>query len=81
MNKKIIKNKTKEIGEFYVVATPIGNLNDISFRAIEVLNFVDFVLAEDTRISKKLFNKFNIDAKLISYNSFSSRNKKDKIIG
>ena len=46
------------IGKLFIVATPIGNLNDITFRAIEVLKNVDIVLAEDTRQSKKLFAHF-----------------------
>ena len=48
------------IGKLFIVATPIGNLNDITFRAIEVLKNVDIVLAEDTRQSKKLFSNFEI---------------------
>ena len=42
----------------YIVGTPIGNLSDISFRAIETLNSVDFVYAEDTRHTRKLFNRY-----------------------
>jgi 16S rRNA (cytidine1402-2'-O)-methyltransferase len=51
----------------YIVATPIGNLEDITYRAIEVLNTVQFVLAEDTRVSRILFNKYDISTQLISY--------------
>lgn len=54
-------------GQLYVVATPIGNLQDITFRAIETLKKVSFVLAEDTRESYKLFNKYGIKTQLISY--------------
>ena len=46
------------IGKLFIVATPIGNLNDITYRAIETLKNVDIVLAEDTRHSKKLFAHF-----------------------
>jgi len=54
-------------GKLYVVATPIGNLEDITFRAIDTLKNVIFVLAEDTRESYKLFNRYGIKTQLISY--------------
>lgn len=54
-------------GKLYVVATPIGNLEDITFRAVNVLKDVVFILAEDTRESKKLLDKYNIETQLISY--------------
>lgn len=54
-------------GKLYVVATPIGNLEDITFRAIDTLKKVIFVLAEDTRESYKLFNRYDIKTQLISY--------------
>ena len=60
-------------GILYLVATPIGNLEDISFRAIKILNESDVVLAEDTRESKKLFQKYDIKSKLISFNDHSSQ--------
>jgi 16S rRNA (cytidine1402-2'-O)-methyltransferase len=56
-----------EKGKLYVVATPIGNLEDVTFRAIEILNRVAFILAEDTRESKKLLDRYEINTKLISY--------------
>ena len=67
-------------GILYLVATPIGNLEDISFRAIKILNESDIVLAEDTRESKKLFQKYYIKSKLISYNDHSSQSKIDSMI-
>lgn len=54
-------------GKLYVVATPIGNLSDITFRAVDILKKVPFILAEDTRESKKLLEKYNIQTQLVSY--------------
>jgi 16S rRNA (cytidine1402-2'-O)-methyltransferase len=54
-------------GKLYVVATPIGNLSDMTFRAVDILKKVAFVLAEDTRESKKLLEKYNIQTQLVSY--------------
>ena len=62
-------------GTLYLVATPIGNLEDITLRAIRILNESSIVLAEDTRNSKKLFVAHTIASKLVSYNDFSSQKK------
>ena len=67
-------------GSLYIVATPIGNLNDITNRAIEILNKVDICAAEDTRKSIKLFNAHNINTKLTSYHKFSEKNKTISLI-
>ena len=67
-------------GTLYIVATPIGNLNDITNRAIEILNKVDICAAEDTRKSIKLFNAHNINTKLTSYHKFSESNKTISLI-
>ena len=64
----------------YVVSTPIGNLNDITFRAVEILKKSDFILCEDTRHSLKLLNNFNIKSKLISYHKFNEKKSLNKII-
>ena len=64
----------------YVVSTPIGNLADITFRAIEVLKNSEYILCEDTRISKNLLNKYKIRSKLISYHKFNEKKNLEKII-
>ena len=67
-------------GSLYIVATPIGNLNDITNRAIEILNKVDICAAEDTRKSINLFKAHNINTKLTSYHKFSEKNKTISLI-
>ena len=57
----------------YCVATPIGNLGDVSFRAIYILNKSDLILSEDTRVSSKLLSKFNIKTKLLSNHKFNEK--------
>ena len=64
----------------YLVSTPIGNLKDITFRAIEVLEKSDYILCEDTRISKNLLNKYQIKSKLISNHKFNEKKNLIKII-
>ena len=66
-------------GVLYIVATPIGNLADISFRAIEVLKNTDYILCEDTRVTKKLLDHYQITTPTISYHQHSD-NKKVKEI-
>ena len=64
----------------YVVSTPIGNLQDITLRAIEILKNSDFILCEDTRVSKKLLSHFNIRANLISNHKFNEKKNVNKIV-
>lgn len=64
----------------YIVATPIGNLDDISLRAISVLKSADFVLAEDTRETFKLLNHYNIKRPIISYHQHSQLQKIEYIV-
>ena len=64
----------------YLVSTPIGNLTDITFRAIEVLKNSDYILCEDTRISKKLLNKYKIRSNLIPNHKFNETKNLKKII-
>ena len=68
------------MGTLYVVATPIGNLNDMTLRAISTLKEVSYILCEDTRTSLKLLDHFDIKNKLVSYHKFNEMEKVDKII-
>jgi 16S rRNA (cytidine1402-2'-O)-methyltransferase len=67
------------MSKFYVVATPIGNMGDITFRAVETLKNVDMILCEDTRTTKNLLNKYNINKPTMSYHAQSKLAKTDKI--
>jgi 16S rRNA (cytidine1402-2'-O)-methyltransferase len=67
-------------GKLYVVATPIGNLSDMTFRAVDILKKVPFILAEDTRESKKLLDKHNIPIQLVSYRDENHDKVLEKIL-
>ncbi len=73
------KNKIEK-GTLYLVATPIGNLADISYRALKVLDGVDFVAAEDTRNSLKLLTYFGISKELVSYYEHNKKERGEQII-
>ena len=64
----------------YVVSTPIGNLGDITLRALKILSKSDYILCEDTRFSKKLLSKFKINSNLISNHKFNEKKNLQKII-
>ena len=64
----------------YIVSTPIGNLEDITLRAIEVLKNSDIILCEDTRRSIKLLNHFKVKNKLVSYHKFNEKKQASKVI-
>ena len=64
----------------YIVSTPIGNLKDITIRALDILSKSDYILCEDTRISKKLLDKYNIKSNLISNYKFNEKKNVNKII-
>ena len=70
----------KEKGILYLVATPIGNLGDMTFRAVEILKSVDVIYAEDTRNSITLLKHFDIETKLLSYHEFNKELKEDEIV-
>ena len=75
------KSLNKEIKKgLYIVPTPIGNLKDITFRAIDVLKNSNYILCEDTRTSKTLFQKYNIKSSLISNHKFNEKKNLTKII-
>jgi len=80
----MIPQRDKKISELkcalYVVSTPIGNLKDITLRAIEILKQSEYILCEDTRVSKNLLEKYNIKSKLISNHKFNEKKNIDKII-
>ncbi len=67
-------------GTLYIIATPIGNLDDISSRAITILNEVKYIAAEDTRQSKKLLNHYGITTQLVSHHKFNERKSEHTLI-
>ncbi|MDT8862628.1 16S rRNA (cytidine(1402)-2'-O)-methyltransferase [Alkalihalobacillus sp. MEB130] len=67
-------------GTLYLIPTPIGNLEDMTFRAVRMLKEVDIVAAEDTRQTRKLFNHFEIDTSLVSYHEHNKRKAGDSLI-
>ena len=74
----IIKPQSKTIdykSGLYIVSTPLGNLKDITLRAIETLKKSDYILCEDTRVSRKLLAKYKIKSKLISNHKFNEKKK------
>ena len=75
------KKKNKLNLGLYIVSTPIGNLNDVTLRALDILNNSEYTLCEDTRISRKLFDKYKIKSKLISNHKFNEKKNLNKIIG
>ena len=68
------------MAKLFIVATPIGNLADISFRAVDTLKAVDVIACEDTRHSKILLDKYKIDTKTIAYHKFNEKNSTEGII-
>ena len=75
-----ISNKNEVKKGLYLVPTPIGNLGDITLRSLEVLKNSDYILCEDTRVSKNLLNKFEIKTKIISNHKFNEIKNLSKVI-
>ena len=71
------KSQTKNL---YLVSTPIGNMQDITYRAVDILKNSDYILCEDTRVSQNILNKFNIKSKLISNHKFNEKKNLKKIL-
>ena len=74
------KSQEPESSVLYIVGTPIGNLNDISLRALNIIKNVSLIACEDTRQTRKIMNKFEFSNKLISFNKHNSKKKIPKII-
>jgi len=74
------KSFKEEVATLYIVSTPIGNLKDMTYRAVEILNQVDAILAEDTRTSSILLNHYHIHKPLISYHDFNKDEQTKRIL-
>ena len=74
------RREEPQSGVLYLVGTPIGNLNDISFRAIKILADVSLIACEDTRQTKKITTRYEISNRLISFNKHNSRKRIPQII-
>lgn len=68
------------IGKLYVAGTPIGNLEDVSLRVLRILAEVDYILCEDTRVTKRLLNRYKINTKTLSYHQHSRVSKVEQIL-
>ena len=81
-NKYLLSHRTQEPQNsiLYIVGTPIGNLSDISYRALNIFKNVSFIACEDTRQTRKIMNKFEFKNNLISFNKHNSKKKIPKII-
>jgi len=65
---------------FYIISTPIGNLKDVTFRAVETLKSVDLILCEDTRVTRRLLERYSISKPLLSYHQHSKLSRVETII-
>lgn len=67
--------------QFYIVPTPIGNLSDVTLRSLDVLKSVDLIACEDSRVTQKLLNHYDIKTKCVSYHKFNERERVDFLLG
>ena len=74
------EDKNKIESGLYIVSTPIGNLKDITLRAIDILKKSDLILCEDTRVSKKLLSFYEIKTKIISNHKFNEKSNLQKVL-
>ena len=80
MVRKSLSDKNEIKKGLYLVSTPIGNLDDITFRAIQILRNSDYILCEDTRVSKVLLDHFEIKSKLIPNHKFNEKKNLSKVL-
>ena len=66
--------------QFYIIPTPIGNLKDITLRAIEILKSVDIIACKDSRVTQKLLNHYDIKTKTISYHKFNEKERVNLVL-
>ena len=67
-------------GNLYIISTPIGNLGDITLRALDALRSINYIACEDTRVTRKLLNHYEINLKLVSYNNINEKSMVPKLI-
>lgn len=77
---RTIQNFKSNLSTLYLVSTPIGNLNDISFRALQTIESVDFLLCEDTRVTGKLMHHFELSKELISYHEHNKDSRTEEVL-
>ena len=80
MTEKLLGGVEKQSGSLFIIGTPIGNLSDITFRAVETLKSVDFIATEDTRTSSVLLKHFGISKPLLSFHSYSGPGRSGEIV-
>ena len=80
MSEEAPRGDLNRIGRLYVVATPVGNLSDMTFRAVEILKTLDFVAAEDTRTSSVLLKHYSISKPMVSFHSHSAADRSKELV-